>query len=106
MQLSSLYFLHVIVNHQYTRLIMIVVLASVLTFIDKVSVLQSTYMYYFILGITLMMIYVSHITLPVHEAYSDYGFILLLIILLLLTYNNLMIRKRLLSTMTTDNSEI
>ena len=86
--------IHVFLNHPYTRFIFVIVIASVLTFINKLNAFHTYVMYYIVMLVTSMMIFVSSTTSLFHDAYMDFGFLLLMISMLVLTYNNLMICNR------------
>lgn len=86
--------LHFVFDHPYTRSIAVLVLAVLLTFIDRIAIFHTREMFYILLVITLMMLFSTGIETHMTTPYVDYGFILLLMAMLVMTFNNIRIHDQ------------
>jgi hypothetical protein len=86
--------LHTLINHPYTRLVLVLVISIILAFIHRLDAFKTKLMYYAILSIMLLMIHACSIESDFHGAYMDFGFVILLMAMLVLTYNNIVLQQQ------------
>ena len=86
--------LHYIINHPYTRIVCVLVISIVLSFIHRLDAFKSLMMYYVLVGVLLLMMHACNCDTEFHCAYTDYGFVLLIMAMLVLTYNNIVVQSK------------
>ena len=86
-----MYQLHTLINHPYTRVVLVLLMAIILAFIHRLDAFNTHLMYYALICILLMMIHTCSIETDFHGAYMDFGFVILLMAMVVLTYNNIVL---------------
>lgn len=74
-------FIHLLFENIYTKFLIAFIMSVILTFVDRIEVLKSIYMFYCLLIIIICII--------LSNVYNDYGLLLLLIALLVMCYVNI-----------------
>jgi len=84
---------HFVFDHPYTRNIVVLVMAVLLTFIDRIALFRKREMFYVLLVVTMMMLFTTSIHTHTTTPYVDYGFVILLMAMLIMTFNNIQYSK-------------
>ena len=80
-------FIHLLFENIYTKFLIAFIMSVILTFVDRINVLKTKYMFYCLLIIIICII--------LSNVYNDYGLLLLLIALLVMCYVNISYKRTL-----------